>query len=77
MAGIRLEGLTLLVRHGEAWTPLDPAARYTVATNNFLRNGGDGYVVFRDKAIDPYDSGPGLDEAFVVALNSSGDGGGR
>ena len=28
--------------------PLDPAATYTLATNDFLARGGDGYVVFRD-----------------------------
>jgi 5'-nucleotidase/UDP-sugar diphosphatase len=28
--------------------PLDPAKTYTVATNDFMANGGDGYVVFRD-----------------------------
>jgi len=70
MAGLRLEGTALLVRHGEDWTPLDPAALYTVATNNFLRNGGDGYTVFRDRAIDPYDTGPGLDDAFVAEIAS-------
>jgi len=26
--------------------PLDPAAVYTVATNDFMAKGGDGYVVF-------------------------------
>lgn len=68
MEGIRLAGTTLLVGSGDNWAPIDPAARYMVATNNFLRNGGDGYTVFRDKAIDPYDSGPGLDDVFVAAL---------
>lgn len=28
--------------------PLDPAATYTVATNDFMAGGGDGYTVFRD-----------------------------
>ena len=28
--------------------PLDPAAEYTVAANNFLADGGDNFVVFRD-----------------------------
>jgi 5'-nucleotidase len=71
VAGLRLEGTTLLVRDHDRWTPIDPAARYMVATNNFLRGGGDGYVVLRDKAINPYDSGPGLDDAFVQALSSA------
>lgn len=28
--------------------PLDPAATYTVATNDFVRDGGDGYTMVRD-----------------------------
>lgn len=67
-AGLRLGLGGFEVRAGEGWAPLDPARRYRVVTNNFLRGGGDGYTVFRDKAIDPYDAGPGLDEAFVTAL---------
>src|SRR6059058_814612 len=70
MAGLRLDGATLMIRRFEGWTPVDPAATYAIATNNFLRNGGDGYTVFRDQAKDPYDSGPGLDDAFVRALAS-------
>src|SRR5690606_23912018 len=30
------------VREGEAWVPLDPAKVYMVASNNFMRAGGDG-----------------------------------
>ena len=28
--------------------PLDLDARYTIATNDFMANGGDGYVMFRE-----------------------------
>lgn len=44
---------------------LDPNATYKVATLDFTRQGGDGYSVFGEKAIDPYDFGPTL--ADVVA----------
>ena len=37
------------VREGDAWVPIDPAKVYSVATNNFMRNGGDGYVALRDE----------------------------
>jgi 5'-nucleotidase / UDP-sugar diphosphatase len=35
--------------------PLDPAARYSVATNDYMAGGGDGYAVFKDAKvlIDP------------------------
>ena len=59
-AGLRFVGVGFEVRRGEGWAPLDPAERYLVVTNNFLRNGGDGYSVFRDRGADPYDNGPGL-----------------
>ncbi|MEL7204143.1 MAG: 5'-nucleotidase C-terminal domain-containing protein, partial [Pseudomonadota bacterium] len=45
-------------------TPLEPDRMYTVVSNNFLRNGGDGYAMFED-AEDAYDFGP--DIADVVA----------
>lgn len=40
----------------ESFTPIDPDEIYTITTNDFMRRGGDGYTVFRDNAIDPYDS---------------------
>jgi hypothetical protein len=40
----------------ESFSPIDPDEIYIVTTNNFLRTGGDGYTVFRDNAIDPYDT---------------------
>ena len=50
------------------WAPLDPAARYLVATNNFLRSGGDGYTLLRDRGEDPYDTGPGLADLLAERL---------
>jgi len=48
--------------------PLDPGRVYRVVTNDFLRRGGDGYAVFRDRALDPYDTGPALDETVADAI---------
>ena len=32
------------VRAGDGWVPIDPDQVYAVVTNDFMRNGGDGYV---------------------------------
>lgn len=52
--------------------PLDPDATYLVVTNNFLRNGGDGYAALKDRAIDPYDTGPLLSDVVAAALPGAG-----
>jgi len=62
-AGARL--LAAEVLSGTTYVPVDGAARYRVVTNNFMRLGGDGYTVFRDYALNPYDFGPQLDEALI------------
>jgi 5'-nucleotidase / UDP-sugar diphosphatase len=51
-----------------AYVAIDPEATYAVATNNFMRTGGDGYVMFRDNAVNPYDFGRTLDEVFAEYL---------
>jgi 5'-nucleotidase len=50
------------------WQPISLTARYKVVTNNFVRQGGDFYTMFRDEAINPYDFGPTLDEAVIEYL---------
>jgi len=51
-----------------SFTPLDPARRYLVATNNFMRGGGDGYTMMKTAAVDAYDAGPPLDATVARAL---------
>ncbi len=34
-----------MVRAGDGWVPIDPAATYAVVTNNYVRGGGDGYAI--------------------------------
>lgn len=55
------------------WRPLDPARAYRIATNNFLRRGGDFYQVFAEEALEALDDGPLLEDA-VRALLSAGAG---
>ena len=44
-AGERVKSVSV---NGEA---LDPAAKYTLATNDFVARGGDGYAVFKDAEV--------------------------
>ena len=65
-AGARITGVEVIA--GGGWAPIDPDAIYGVVTNNYMRQGGDGYASFRDGAIDPYDYGPNLEEAVAAYL---------
>ena len=60
-----------VLRAGE-YVAVDSAAIYRVATNDFIRAGGDGYSVLADNAINPYDQGRPLDQvvADYIAANS-------
>jgi 5'-nucleotidase len=51
-----------------SWRDLDPARAYSVATNNFLRRGGDGYAVFAEAALEARDDGPLLEDALIRHL---------
>jgi len=69
--GSRIVSAEVLQNDG-SFVPLDPEKVYSVVSNDFMRGGGDGYAVFRDKGMDAYDSGPGLEEAVAeyVGLHS-------
>ncbi len=51
--------------------PIDPSATYGVVSNNYVRNGGDGYSMFED-AMNAYDYGPDLADvtAEYIAENA-------
>jgi len=66
-AGDRITELELRGPYS-GWIEVDPARRYLLATNNFIRGGGDGYAVLRDRGIDSYDAGPGIAELVAAAL---------
>lgn len=58
----------VLVEVDGAWQPIDPAASYSVVTNNYVRGGGDGYSVFAEKAENAYDYGPNLENVVAEYL---------
>jgi 5'-nucleotidase len=53
------------ITRGRQAGPVDPAGTYVVVTNNFLRNGGDAYVMLRDRALEFYDAGAPLEDALI------------
>ena len=63
--GSRIVSVDVLNKETGEYEPLDPEALYYVATNDYMRNGGDGYSVFDEYAIEPYDYGTPLDEALA------------
>ncbi len=69
-AGSRIVSAEVM-QEGE-YAPLDPDAIYYVASNDYMRAGGDGYSVLDEMAINPYDQGSPLDQvvADYIAANS-------
>ena len=47
------------------YAPIEEGRLYSVATNNFMRTGGDGYEIFEKDAADYYDYGRPLEEALM------------
>ena len=52
------------------WVPIDLAKDYIVASNNYVRQGGDGYKIFADNAKNAYDYGPGLEQVVADYLGT-------
>ncbi|MFY0660441.1 MAG: 5'-nucleotidase C-terminal domain-containing protein [Shimia sp.] len=51
--------------------PIDAGKLYSVVSNNYVRNGGDGYKMFRD-AQNAYDFGPDLADVTAEYLAAKG-----
>ncbi|MCQ4634342.1 5'-nucleotidase C-terminal domain-containing protein [Shinella sp. CPCC 100929] len=62
-AGSRV--VSVEVKEGDGFVPLDAAKTYNVVSNNYMRAGGDGYSVFAKAGMNAYDFGPNLE--LVVA----------
>lgn len=65
-AGSRI--VEVLLDNGD---PIDPDAIYSVVTNDFVRNGGDGYAILAEDAIDPYDFGKPLDAVVAEYITAN------
>ena len=64
-AGARVSDV--MVMKDDAWVALDDAATYGVVSNNYVRNGGDGYAMFKG-AMNAYDYGPDLADVTAEFL---------
>jgi len=62
----------VMVRDGDGWTAIDPAATYGVVSNNYVRGGGDGYKMFATNAVNAYDFGPDLDVVLADYMAANG-----
>jgi 5'-nucleotidase len=62
---------TVEIREKDEWRPVDPARRYLLVSNDYLRRGGDGYTMLRDHAENVYDFGPALEDVVVDFLSAN------
>jgi len=69
-AGSRL--LSVEVAGDGGWVPLDPEKVYGVVTNNYVRNGGDGFKMFAAEGMKAYDFGPDLADVTAEYLAKVG-----
>lgn len=61
----------VMVKDGDAYAPIDADKMYGVATNNFMRGGGDGYSIFETAGVNAYDYGPGLEQVVADYLTAN------
>lgn len=59
-----------VMQDGE-YVAIDAEAIYTVATNDFMRGGGDGYAGLAANAINPYDQGRPLDQVVAEYITAN------
>ncbi len=62
----------VMVQEGDSFVPIDPAKTYGVASNNFVRNGGDGFKMFTT-AENAYDFGPDVADVVAEYMAANGD----
>jgi 5'-nucleotidase / UDP-sugar diphosphatase len=68
--GSRIQDVEVLNASGE-YEPIDPAATYRVASNDFMRQGGDEYTMFRDNSTNAFDAGPELEVVLADYITAN------
>lgn len=68
------EGLIqeVMVQTASGFEAIDLAATYSIVTNNYIRNGGDGYKMFSGDGKNAYDFGPDFADVVAEYLSKSG-----
>ena len=61
----------VMVATDDGFVQIDPSATYSVVTNNYVRNGADGYKMFR-AGMNAYDYGPGLEVVLADYMAAQG-----
>lgn len=69
-AGARVSDV--MVMEGGAWVPINGDTVYGVVTNNYVRNGGDGFKMFATDGMNAYDFGPDLADVTAEYLVKTG-----
>ncbi len=62
----------VMVAEGDGFAAVDLAKTYLVVTNNYVRNGGDGYKMFAGEDKNAYDFGPDLADVLAEYLAAKG-----
>ncbi len=60
----------VMVMENGSYSAIQDSKLYGVVTNDFMRRGGDGYVLFRNNAVDTYDYGPNLEQAVAEFIEA-------
>ena len=69
-AGQRISDV-LVVQADSSFLPIEEGTTYLVASNDYMRGGGDGYDVFQNEAVNAYDFGPNLEEVVAEFLTKN------
>jgi 5'-nucleotidase/UDP-sugar diphosphatase len=68
-AGSRITSVEIENADG-SYSPIDLDAVYQIVSNDFMRQGGDGYDMFANNAIDAYDAGALLADALAEYIGA-------
>jgi 5'-nucleotidase len=69
-AGKRVSDV-MVMKEG-AWAPIEADTVYGVVTNNFVRQGGDGFRMFGAEGMNAYDFGPDLADVVAAYMANAG-----